>query len=137
LKKVVRFNDRDLFKNERAKKFLVCFDNAEDLIDAKKEEFRSLIKKLLNNCHHLQIIITSQKHLNKIDDSIENDLLFIPELKGSKPVELFLAKAERYRPIPIEEIVSLIQFDGTFDVAEFTRNILTEKESDFAVQKMS
>jgi len=48
MKRSLRYPGRNLFKNDSAKKYLICLDNAEDLIDAKKEEFRALLKKLLS-----------------------------------------------------------------------------------------
>jgi hypothetical protein len=121
LKRTLRYPSRNLFKNDASKRYLICFDNAEDLIDARRDEFRHLLKKLLSNCPHLQIIITSRKHLNKIDDALETDLLFIPELKGDKSVQLFLHKAEKHRLLTIEEVVDIIQMDREYDASSFLK----------------
>jgi len=121
LKKVEKHLDRNLLLNERSKKFLVCLDNAEDLIEVKREEFKTVLKRLLNSCPYLQIIITSRRHLLKLDDEcIDPDPLFIPQLKGTKPVELFLLKAEKHRSITTEEIVDLIQMDKGFNLEAFS-----------------
>lgn len=122
LKSCDRYNDRDLFKNETAKKFLVCLDNAEELIEYKQSEFKQLLKKLLNSCPYLQILITSRKHLLKIDDNIDTDPLFIPELKGNKPVELFLKRTEKLRQISIQEIIEIIKLDKEFDLPSFSKH---------------
>jgi len=53
LKKVEKYNGIDLFKNERSKKYLVCFDNAEDLIDIQPDPFKELLNRLLNSCPDL------------------------------------------------------------------------------------
>lgn len=58
----------------------------------------------------------------KIDDSVDPDFMFIPELKGTKPVELFLHKAERFRSIPVDEIIEIIKMDKSFDIAGFSKN---------------
>jgi len=91
------------------------------LIASKREEFKLVLKKLLNSCPYLQIIITSRRHLLKLDDEcIDPDPMFIPPLKGTKPVELFLIKAERHRSITTEEIIELIKMDQNFDMEAFT-----------------
>lgn len=53
IKKVDRYQNIDFKKNDRTKKFLVCLDNAQDLIEAEPQEFKQLIKRLLNACPNL------------------------------------------------------------------------------------
>ena len=74
------------------------------------------LSQLLNQCSNLQILITSRKHLFKLDESVDPDFLFIPEMKGTKPVELFLHKAERNRSISVDEIIEIIKMDKSFDL---------------------
>jgi len=136
MKRSLRYPGRDLFKNDYAKKYLICLDNAEALIDAKKDEFRALLKTLLSQCPHLQIMITSRKHLNKIDDAIETDLLFIPELKGDKPVQLFLHKAAKHKQLTIEEVVEIIQLDNSYPIVAFLKGKFADLESEQAKNKL-
>jgi hypothetical protein len=57
-------------------------------------EFKQLLQRLLDSCPDLQVMITSRKNLFKIGDYMDPDnFMFIPEMKGTKPVELFLHKA--------------------------------------------
>ena len=66
-------------------------------------------------------MITSRKHLFHVDEIFNSDPMFIPALKGTKPVDLFLSKAERHREISINEIVEFIKMDKSFDLNVFTR----------------
>ena len=49
----------------QTKKFLLCFDNAEDLITHKLEEFKMLLARLTDDCPNLSIIITSNKGMGQ------------------------------------------------------------------------
>jgi len=82
-------------------------------------------------------MLTSRKHLNKIDDAIETDLLFIPELKGEKPVQLFLQKAEKHRQLAIEEVVEIIQMDKDYPIAAFLKGQFPDLESEQAKNKLT
>jgi len=59
--------------------------------------------------------------------------MFIPQLKGVKPVELFLNKAERHRTISTEEIIEFIKIDSNFDFASFSNNQFLDLKSAEAI----
>lgn len=81
-----------------------------------------LLEKLNDSCPHLHIVITSRKHLFTINDLFEPDHMNVPGLKGTKSVELFLSKAERYRSIGTEELIEFIKVDEKFDFKTFSKN---------------
>ena len=115
----VKYKDRNLHANIKTKKFLLCFDNAEDLIEVEKKEFKHFVLKLIHSCTNLQVIITSRKHLCQSTDNIDTYPMFIPALKGTKPVELFLNRVERHRHITTDEVVEIIKMDTNFDMETF------------------
>lgn len=136
LKTVEKHPDLNLSKNERYKKFLVCLDNVEELIAAKNSELKLLLKKLLNSCPYLQIVITSRRHLAKLNDEcIDPDLMFVPPLKGTQAVKLFLFKAERHQTIDVDEIFDLIMMDPNFEVLTFTGGAFSELSTQAACEK--
>lgn len=136
LKRTLHYPGRNFHKTQASKKYLLCFDNAEDLIDTRKDEFRSMIKKLLSSCPYLQIIITSRQHIPKIEDSIETDLMFIPPLKGDKPVQLFLQKSAKNRQVTIEEVVEIIKMEKDYDVAGLMNGQYSDLSSTQAEAKL-
>jgi hypothetical protein len=75
----------------------------------------------VDGCPHLQIVVTSRKHIFGEADTLDHDHLFVPELKGTKPVELFLTKAEKNREISVDEVIDVIKLDGSFDLHDFTK----------------
>ena len=76
-------------------KFLLCFDNAENLVSNKKDgvEFRKFLSQLYSFCPSLSIIVTSTKQLGGLPDNIHPDSQIIPRLKDKESVELFVENA--------------------------------------------
>ena len=76
--------------------FLICFDNAEDLIENNQEQFQSLLQELTENCPTLKIVITSNKPLQP-NSNLKVHQSFISGLKSKRAVELFLDILDRNR----------------------------------------
>ena len=59
-----KFRRQSLQSKGSSYDFLICFDNAEELIIHLQNVFHDLLKKLTDDCPKLRIIVTSNKGLN-------------------------------------------------------------------------
>ena len=91
--------------------FVICFDNAEELISRSQYEFQRLMKILTESCPHLKIVITSNRPLDYKLNIVSFVSRFISGLRTNQAAELFLEILEknRYelRPDDIRELILL------------------------------
>jgi hypothetical protein len=52
----------------RSRRFLLVFDNVEELIKSSKDDFRNLLSNMLNKCPMLSIVVTTRRWM--INDEI-------------------------------------------------------------------
>ena len=93
--------------SQHDQKFILCLDNAEDLINENRDEFRGLIMRLVNSCENLTIIIISSRPIGVINEPLNvlPETIFLDQLKPNQAVELFIDKSKE---IYVEEIIDLI-----------------------------
>lgn len=66
------------------KKFLLCLDNAEDIIADKSEvkKFKVILTHLIEKCDNVNIILTSAKQLGRMQDGcMQPTNIIVPKLK--------------------------------------------------------
>ena len=90
----------DKFKRKKqAKKsgneFLICFDNAEEIINREQNKFQLLLKKMLEYCPQLRLIITSNKPLNEMGNMIHPINQYVSELSTLQSVALFFETLDK------------------------------------------
>ena len=68
-------------------------DNIEDPLHSDEYLFKIILKKLLDNCPHVKILVTSKTKLDKIGTT-EEKIVYIPKLSEQNSVKLFFQKAE-------------------------------------------
>ena len=64
---------------DETRRFLLVFDNCEEIVSAQSKKFADLLSKFIDECKHLTIVATSRQAL--------------PVLKDSKPPTLYHALA--------------------------------------------
>ena len=67
----------------------MCLDNAELLIKERQNEFQSVLKKLLDECPRLKIIVTSNTPMHSMSTTTEYDMHITQRLRSKQSVELF------------------------------------------------
>jgi len=92
------------------RKFLLCIDNAEEIIEHDGKRFKQLVARIINECTNLSIIITSRKNLGPMDDCIQSSIHVLHALKPQYSVEFFLEQTD----IEAEEILELIKLDKNY-----------------------
>lgn len=68
-------------------------DNIEDPLHSDEYLFKIILKKLLDNCPNVKILVTSKTKLDKIGTT-EEKIVYIPKLSEQNSVKLFFQKAE-------------------------------------------
>lgn len=70
--------------------FLICFDNAEELIEHCEYDFQLLLKELTDSCPLLKIVITSNKPLDQEFNLVQPMSRYFSSLKPMQATELFI-----------------------------------------------
>lgn len=82
-----------LINTLKDKRSLIILDNIEDPLHSDEYLFKIILKKLLDNCPHVKILVTSKTKLDKIGTT-EEKIVYIPKLSEQNSVKLFFQKAE-------------------------------------------
>ena len=94
-------------------KFLLCFDNAEEVIQSKKDgdEFRLFLAQMVDFCPNLSTVVTSNKPLGELPGHVAPETQILSQLKAQEAVELFVDNAGE---IDAEDIYKLILEDDNY-----------------------
>ena len=123
---IVKFFNNDLdykfkkqkHKNQKEHRFLVCFDNAEELIIHRQSEFQEILAELYDQCPTLSIIITSNKHLYGIQ-GMPSPIFrqYLKNLRSKPSVELFMHEVQKAQALIYNnDIVDLIIEDENYPI---------------------
>ena len=99
--------------------FLICLDNACQVIEHVKEEFLHFLAHLYDECKNLRVIVTSNRDIGALPNNYHPKPFLLKKLKDSKAVELFL---DRCGPYDRDEILDLIVEDKNFPYSKWLKN---------------
>ena len=67
------------YSSRKKMDFLICFDNAEELISHCERDFQLFLKEITDSCPRLKIVITTNKLINPELSSIKGDTIMLKE----------------------------------------------------------
>ena len=76
--------------NKKQQLFLLCLDNAEEVILNDNEEFASALAQLYDECPNLHVIVTSIRDIGRLPNEIDPKPCIVRQLRSQSAVELFL-----------------------------------------------
>ena len=94
---------------------MLCFDNAEELISSKNDEFKLLLGRLTDDCPQLSVIITSNKGIKKDHQLAALKTIFLEQMHHISAVNLFL-DASSHDGFDVKELADLILKDKSYPI---------------------
>lgn len=101
-----RDNESKNFKKGKETKFMVCFDNAEEIITQDRSHFKNFVTLILQSCPLVSFMVTTLKPIGEIPDWNQIYFELVPSLKTKEAVQLFVDNAADIFP---EEIVKFVE----------------------------
>ena len=104
-------------RGKQQKRFLICFDNAEEIITAKEYDFQTLLKNLTEECPGLKIVITSNKGLNQMSNQVHPVVEYCQQFSRAQSVDLFIDTLEKNgRHVSADEVFDLLLQDKHYPI---------------------
>ena len=90
------FNDYLQLDEQRNdnRKYIMCLDNCEDMIEKNQKKFQVILNKLIEECPNLTIVITSNKDLNEARMVCMPAICVVHSLSIEKMVKMFVDAVE-------------------------------------------
>lgn len=101
-------------KNKQSKGkqlFLLCLDNANNLIKYDREELASFLASLYDNCPNLRIIVTADRSFGRLPNNVNVKPYLLRPLRENETVRLFL---EHCGDLDHEQLLQLILADKNY-----------------------
>ena len=96
--------------------WLLCLDNAEEIIENDNREFLTFLSELFDHCPAVNMIVTSIKDIGRLPNQINPKPFFLRQLRSHSAVELFLQQAPF---VDNEKMIEFLQADETFPIKKF------------------
>ena len=111
-----RFSRKNPQCAKKKKKFLIAFDNADNLLNGSDStHFKALLEHLHVHCPRLHVVLTSA--LGTIDSHLMPKIIHVPHLDASESAELFMTIVKD--KIKEDDVCDLILLDERFPIKDY------------------
>ena len=100
-------------------KFLLCLDNAEEIILNENSEFKQVLYDLFEYCPNLYIIVTSSKNIGPLPNDLPPTTQFLHSLKAELAVEIFLDNCGEHFDDDFDELYEFLLVDTNYPFHKF------------------
>ena len=114
-------------QTSKERKYIICLDNCEDLIEKSYKKLQLLLKRLSDECPNLSIILTSSLGIAETNFSKPPAIQYVGNFRTAEAVHLFNElTAHAPKSLKPEDILDLILKDANYPI----RKILPRYEKE-------